>query len=176
MKTMEEIRRLTSYNNFQAILNEHKLSTLTYGKYCNKEITIDELFLNAHEGAFSERDDMESVCNILNSVGARLRRDSEGEPSSHFFHQLSELEGQFVEDLAEDALNEVCLFIQNKFGITDGFAASIFFSGEDGEKMQDIISRYIKYEIADAATLSGKLEGRLFSDDKKEESSFSLKK
>jgi hypothetical protein len=47
-----------------------------------------------------------------------------------------------IENLAEDALNALCLFVQERIGQTDGGNASIFWSGRE-----DIIADYVESEL-----------------------------
>lgn len=47
-----------------------------------------------------------------------------------------------IESLAEDALNALCLFVQERIGQTDGGNASMFWSGRE-----DIIRDYVEYEL-----------------------------
>lgn len=49
---------------------------------------------------------------------------------------------QEIDQLTEDALNALCLFVQERLGINDGFNASIFWSGREA-----IIRDYIESEI-----------------------------
>jgi hypothetical protein len=47
-----------------------------------------------------------------------------------------------IESIAEDALNALCLSVQRAIGQTDGFNASIFWSGRE-----DIIRDYVENEL-----------------------------
>jgi hypothetical protein len=47
-----------------------------------------------------------------------------------------------IESLAEDALNALCLFVQQRIGQNDGGNASIFWSGRE-----DIIADYVESEL-----------------------------
>ena len=47
-----------------------------------------------------------------------------------------------IESLAEDALNALCLFVQERIGQTDGGYASLFWDGQE-----DIIRDYVETEI-----------------------------
>ena len=47
-----------------------------------------------------------------------------------------------IENLAEDALNALCLFVQQRIGQTDGGFASMFWDGRE-----DIIRDYVETEI-----------------------------
>jgi hypothetical protein len=47
-----------------------------------------------------------------------------------------------IESLAEDALNALCLFVQQRIGQTDGGYASLFWDGQE-----DIIRDYVETEI-----------------------------
>jgi hypothetical protein len=47
-----------------------------------------------------------------------------------------------IESLAEDALNALCLFVQERIGQNDGGNASIFWSGRE-----DIIADYVESEL-----------------------------
>jgi hypothetical protein len=47
-----------------------------------------------------------------------------------------------IESLAEDALNALCLFVQERIGQTDGGYASLFWDGRE-----DIIRDYVETEI-----------------------------
>ena len=49
-----------------------------------------------------------------------------------------------IDDLAEDALNALCLTVQNALGVTDGGYASIHFSDDD---TKNAIKTYIKAEL-----------------------------
>ena len=60
----------------------------------------------------------------------------------------------YVERLAEKALDASCLEIQTKLGITDGFNASIFFSDD---KVIDTFKSYILSEIAETAPNAWKI-------------------
>jgi len=52
-----------------------------------------------------------------------------------------------IQFLAEDALHEACRLIQDKLGVTDGFNASIFFSGEREDAIYEIFRQYIEDEL-----------------------------
>lgn len=47
-----------------------------------------------------------------------------------------------IDQLAEDALNALCLFVQDRIGQTDGGNASMFWSGHEG-----IIRDYVENEL-----------------------------
>jgi hypothetical protein len=47
-----------------------------------------------------------------------------------------------IETIAEDALNALCLFVQDRIGQTDGGNASMYWSGRE-----DIIQDYVEYEV-----------------------------
>ena len=47
-----------------------------------------------------------------------------------------------IENLAEEALNALCLFVQQRIGQTDGGYASLFWDGRE-----DIIRDYVETEI-----------------------------
>lgn len=47
-----------------------------------------------------------------------------------------------IETLAEEALNALCLHVQKRLGITDGFNASMFWSGQE-----EIVRDYVASEI-----------------------------
>lgn len=47
-----------------------------------------------------------------------------------------------IDNLAEDALNALCLFVQERIGQTDGGNASMYWSGRE-----DIIQDYVEYEV-----------------------------
>lgn len=47
-----------------------------------------------------------------------------------------------IETIAEDALNALCLFVQERLGVTTGDTASVFWSGRE-----DIIRDYVEEEI-----------------------------
>jgi hypothetical protein len=47
-----------------------------------------------------------------------------------------------IDNLTEDALNALCLFVQERIGQTDGLNASLYWSGRE-----DIIREYIDTEI-----------------------------
>jgi len=49
-------------------------------------------------------------------------------------------------ELAEKAMNAAIRLIQDEIGVESGDEASVFFSGDDGENMIDILTRYIKQE------------------------------
>ena len=49
---------------------------------------------------------------------------------------------QEIDQLTEDALNALCLFVQERIGQTDGGNASIYWSGRE-----DTIRDYVEYEI-----------------------------
>jgi len=44
-------------------------------------------------------------------------------------------------------LHEACRHIQDELGVTNGFNASIFFSGEREDTIYDIFRRYIEDEL-----------------------------
>jgi len=48
--------------------------------------------------------------------------------------------------IIEEALNAACLVVQEKIGVTDGGWASLFFSGENRQKFDDLFSAYIRSE------------------------------
>jgi hypothetical protein len=52
-----------------------------------------------------------------------------------------------IQTLAENALHEACRHIQDELGITDGFNASIFFSGDREDIISKILSKYIESEL-----------------------------
>lgn len=56
-------------------------------------------------------------------------------------HETTEDE---IDDMAEDALNALCLSVQNALGVTDGGLASMHFSDDD---TKDAIKAYIKAEL-----------------------------
>lgn len=47
-----------------------------------------------------------------------------------------------IDNLAEDALNALCLYVQERIGQTDGGNASMYWSGRE-----EIIQDYVEYEI-----------------------------
>jgi hypothetical protein len=47
-----------------------------------------------------------------------------------------------IDNLAEDALNALCLYVQERIGQTDGGNASMYWSGRE-----DIIQDYVEYEV-----------------------------
>lgn len=47
-----------------------------------------------------------------------------------------------IDQLAEDALNALCLFVQERLGVNTGDTASVFWSGRE-----DIIRDYVEEEI-----------------------------
>lgn len=47
-----------------------------------------------------------------------------------------------INELADDALNALCLYVQERIGQTDGGIASMFWSGRE-----DIIKDYVKTEV-----------------------------
>lgn len=52
-----------------------------------------------------------------------------------------------IEALASDALNQVCLSIQDALGVKTGDLAGIFFSGEAQSIIESILQDYIRTEI-----------------------------
>ena len=70
-----------------------------------------------------------------------------------------------IENLAEDALNALCLFVQQRIGQTDGGYASLFWDGQE-----DIIRDYVETEIVRSrnsteSNFKGWQETRLFVPD-----------
>jgi hypothetical protein len=70
-----------------------------------------------------------------------------------------------IESLAEDALNALCLFVQQRIGQTDGGYASLFWDGRE-----DIIRDYVETEIVRSrnsteSNFKGWQETRLFVPD-----------
>ena len=47
-----------------------------------------------------------------------------------------------IDNLAEDALNALCLYVQQRIGQTDGGVASMYWSGRE-----EIIQDYVEYEL-----------------------------
>jgi hypothetical protein len=47
-----------------------------------------------------------------------------------------------IDNLAEDALNALCLYVQERIGQTDGGNASMYWSGRE-----EIIQDYVEYEV-----------------------------
>ena len=63
-------------------------------------------------------------------------------------HETTEDE---IDDLAEDALNALCLSVQNALGVTDGGLASIHFSGDETRNnIKDYIRSELSAKLADA--------------------------
>ena len=60
------------------------------------------------------------------------------------WHEYTE-EG--IQQLAEDALNSACLSIQDSLRIESGDVAGIFFSGDKGEAVINLMKEYIRMEI-----------------------------
>jgi len=54
---------------------------------------------------------------------------------------------QDIQTLAENALHEACRHIQDELGVTDGFNASIFFSGDREDDIYHILRQYIEDEL-----------------------------
>jgi hypothetical protein len=52
-----------------------------------------------------------------------------------------------IQNLAENALHEACRHIQDELGVTNGFNASIFFSGEREDIIYKIFRKYIEDEL-----------------------------
>lgn len=52
-----------------------------------------------------------------------------------------------LKELADDALNAVCLHIQNKLGVTSGDVAGMYFSGPVDDQIRMILAGYIKSEL-----------------------------
>ena len=70
-----------------------------------------------------------------------------------------------IENLAEEALNALCLFVQQRIGQTDGGYASLFWDGRE-----DIIRDYVETEIVRSrnsteSNFKGWQETRLFVPD-----------
>jgi hypothetical protein len=57
---------------------------------------------------------------------------------------VSETTADDIDDMAEDALNALCLSVQNALGVTDGGLASTHFSDDE---TKDAIKAYIKAEL-----------------------------
>jgi hypothetical protein len=57
-----------------------------------------------------------------------------------------------INDLAFEALNAACLSIQDALGQTTGDMAGIFFSGENEEKIMEVLREYVRLEIATLET------------------------
>ena len=57
---------------------------------------------------------------------------------------VSETTQDEIDDMAEDALNALCLSVQNALGVTDGGLASMHFSDDE---TKDAIKKYIKAEL-----------------------------
>jgi len=53
----------------------------------------------------------------------------------------------FIELLAEAALNAACVLIQDELGQTDGGVAGIYFSGDKEHLIMEILKDYISTEI-----------------------------
>ena len=56
---------------------------------------------------------------------------------------MNENENQII---IEEALNAACLAVQERIGVTDGGWASLFFTGENRQKFDDLFSAYIRSE------------------------------
>jgi hypothetical protein len=67
-----------------------------------------------------------------------------------------------LEDLANEALEEACGYIQRKLGVTDGGFASLFFSDD---VVVDLFKKYIDEEIFLNVLNKDQLIERLISDD-----------
>jgi len=52
-----------------------------------------------------------------------------------------------IESIAEQALDEAVLYIQNYLGQTDGGVAGIYFSGDKEHLIMQILKDYIAVEI-----------------------------
>jgi len=52
-----------------------------------------------------------------------------------------------IKELADDALSAACKFIQDRLGQDDGGVAGHFFSGENRETVERVLSDYIKTEL-----------------------------
>lgn len=57
-----------------------------------------------------------------------------------------------IDQIADDALNAACLSIQDALGQSHGDAAGIFFTGENEERIKELLREYVRFEIA---TLEG---------------------
>jgi hypothetical protein len=52
-----------------------------------------------------------------------------------------------IEDIASNALNQACSYIQDQLGVKTGDLAGLFFSGEPQEIIESILQDYIRREI-----------------------------
>jgi hypothetical protein len=54
-----------------------------------------------------------------------------------------------IKQIAEQALNDMCLSVQNQLGVTNGDVASQFFDmdWQKGEEILAMIAEYVKTEI-----------------------------
>lgn len=53
-----------------------------------------------------------------------------------------------IEMVAEDALNAAVAVIQDSIGVTEGDFAGLFFASDDGEKIRDILKKYMAAELS----------------------------
>jgi hypothetical protein len=54
---------------------------------------------------------------------------------------------QQIEDLASNALNQACSYIQDQMNIKTGDLAGLFFTGEPQDIIESILQDYIRREI-----------------------------
>ena len=59
------------------------------------------------------------------------------------------MESEKIWELADEALNKACLHIQESLDIETGDLAGMFFSGNEGERIKNILHNYITEELAD---------------------------
>ena len=52
-----------------------------------------------------------------------------------------------LEEIAEDALNEACLFMQESIGVETGDLAAQFFGGIHGETVKALFLEYLETEL-----------------------------
>jgi hypothetical protein len=53
-----------------------------------------------------------------------------------------------VSNLAEQALNEACRHIQDVIGVQTGDVAGIYFSGNNKDAIEAVLTRYINLELS----------------------------
>ena len=56
--------------------------------------------------------------------------------------------GEDVSNLAEQALNEACRHIQDVIGVQTGDVAGIYFSGNNKDAIEAVLTRYINLELS----------------------------
>lgn len=52
-----------------------------------------------------------------------------------------------IEQLADEAINEACRYIQDKLRVETGDFAGIYFSGDRGRELEGMFKDYIRSEI-----------------------------